>query len=79
MVDLQCNMGFYAILLLIFNMKLPMGYCNGNVLTPSYIAFRMAFSYNKFVDLPQGKCYLIVAMGNGFIINHKMVGEHWLL
>ncbi len=56
-----------------------MGYCNGNVLTPSYIAFKMTFSYNKFADLPQGKCYLIVAMENGSIINYRMVGKHLLL
>ncbi len=50
---MQGNMGFYATLLLIFNMKVLMGYCNGNFLTPSYIAFKMIFSYNKIVDIPK--------------------------
>jgi hypothetical protein len=72
-------MGFYAALLLILNMKVLVEYCNGNVLAPSYIAFTVTFSYNKFVDLPQGKCYLIVFMGNGSIINYRMVGKHLLL
>lgn len=33
MTDLQGNMSFYATMLVEVNMKMPMRYCGGNVLT----------------------------------------------
>jgi hypothetical protein len=48
MANLQARKGFYAMLLLKFNMRMSMGYCNGDVLR-SYLL--TPFHFLPYVDV----------------------------